>query len=67
MVTIKQKKNFSHDIQIGYKDKHTVQTSSTKLLSSIIDGALCWKNHTYYITAKLNSACFAVRTFKSLL
>jgi hypothetical protein len=64
---MKYKKNFSHDIQIGYKDKYTVQTSSTKLLSSIIDDALCWENHTDYITAKLNSACFAVRSVKSLL
>ena len=33
----------------------------------MVDDALSWKNHTDYITAKLNSACFAIRTVKSLL
>lgn len=31
------------------------------------DDALSWKNHIDYIIAKLNSACLALRTVKSLL
>jgi hypothetical protein len=60
-------KNISMDIQIGHKDKYIVRTSSTTFLGLIIDNALTWKCHTYYITGKLNAACFAIKTVKSIL
>jgi hypothetical protein len=43
---------------------YIVQTSRKKFLGLIIDDALSWKNHIDYITAKLNSASFAIRTVK---
>jgi hypothetical protein len=52
---------------MAYIDMHIVWTYSKKFLGLIADDALSWKNHTDYITAKLNSACFAIRTVKSLL
>jgi hypothetical protein len=61
------RKNFSHDIQIAYKYKLIVRTSSTKFLGLIVDDTLSWKNHKGYITAKLDSACFAIRAVQSLL
>jgi hypothetical protein len=60
-------KNCSQDIQLAYKNKHIVQTSSTKFLGLMIDDTLSWKNHIDYVTAELNSACFAVRMVKLLL
>jgi len=33
----------------------------------ITDDTLSWKNHVDYVTPKLNSTCFVVRTVKSLL
>jgi hypothetical protein len=44
---------------IAYSEKHIVPTSSTKFLGLIIDDALSWKNHKYYITTKLISAAAA--------
>jgi hypothetical protein len=57
----------SGDIQIDYKDKYTEQTSSTKFLGLIIGDEISWKNQLDYRTAKLNSACFAIRTVRSVL
>lgn len=45
---------------------HVVCPSSTKFLGLIVDDALSWKNHTDYITAKQNSACFAITNVKPL-
>jgi hypothetical protein len=49
---------------------YIVQTSSTKFLGLIIGYTLFWekkKNTHRLYTAKLNSACFVIRTIKSLL
>jgi hypothetical protein len=59
--------NISMDIHIGHKDKYIVRTPSTKFLSLITDDALTWKHHIHYLTGKLNAACCAVTTVKSLL
>jgi hypothetical protein len=52
---------------VGRKDKFIIRTSSSKFLGLIMDDALTWKHHIDYITGKLNAACFAVKTVKSLL
>ena len=41
--------------------------NSTKFLGITIDSSISWKEHISDLTSKLNKACYAIRTIKSLL
>jgi hypothetical protein len=53
--------------KISYNSKYIYNTTSTKFLGLIIDDNLSWKNHIDYLLSKLNSACCAIRTVKSVM
>jgi hypothetical protein len=55
------------NLSIGYVYKTIEDVETTKFLSLYVDNNLNWKTHIQYITPKLSSACFAVRTITETL
>jgi hypothetical protein len=57
----------SINFNIGYDDKTIEEVLTAKFLGLQFDNNLNWKEYIEYITPKLSSACFAIRTVKPLL
>jgi hypothetical protein len=55
------------NLSIGYVDKTIEEVETTKFLGLQVDSNLNWKTHIQYITPKLSSAYFAMRTITSLM
>jgi hypothetical protein len=66
-VQFRAKNCHDSNIKIGYNNKHITNTTSTTFLGLIIHDNLSWKNHIDHLISKLNSACCAVRTVKSIM
>ena len=58
------KNNQENDMQIFNENKRIINSYNTKLLRLIIDGSLYWKVHIDELIAKLNKACYAIRSVK---
>jgi hypothetical protein len=54
-------------IQIVASNSIITNTNSTKFLGLVIDSTMSWKEHIIELTSKLNKACYAIRTLKSLM
>jgi len=54
-------------MQVSFANKHITNTHSTKFLGLTIDTSISWKDHIQELTAKLNKACYAIRSFQLLV
>ena len=61
------KPNLAVDIQFTYKADITNSTSSTNFLDLNLDSTLSWKSHIDKLSSKLNSACYVIRTLRSII
>jgi hypothetical protein len=61
------KKQNATKIQIVISNSVITNTSSTKLLGMTIDNTLFWKEHIFYLTSRLNKACYAIRVIKPFM
>jgi hypothetical protein len=55
------------DIHISYKTDIINNTSSTNFLGLNRDSTLTWKTHLEQLSSKLNSACYLIRSLKSVI
>jgi len=55
------------DTQVAVKDFVIPNTTSIKFLGLLLDNKLTWKAHSRELVIKLNKACYAIRTIKSLV
>jgi hypothetical protein len=57
------KKQNAMKIQIVISNSVITNTNSTKLLGLTIDNTLSWKEHIFYLTPRLNKACYTIRHY----
>ena len=55
------------DVHISYKDNPINNTYSTDFLGLTLDSTLSWKTHIDQLSSKLNSACYVIRSLKSVI
>jgi len=60
-------RDFNDNINVCYNNHRISNTTHTKFWGLIIDDTLSWKYHIDQIKTKLNSACFAIKSVKSVL
>jgi len=51
----------------SYKDKPVNITSCTNFLGPTLDSTLSWKTHIDQLSCKLNTACYVIRSLKSII
>jgi hypothetical protein len=61
------KPNLAVDLQISYKADIIRATNTTNFLSLSLDSTLSWKIHIEHLSAKLNSACYLIRSLTSVI
>ena len=61
------KSKFVVDMQIRHKVNPINDTSSTNFLGLTLDSTLSWKTHIDQLRSKLNSACYVIRSLKSVI
>jgi hypothetical protein len=61
------KTNQNYGFQTFYENKQITKAQNIKFLGITIDSNLSWKQHIEDITPRLNMACFAIRSAKSLV
>jgi hypothetical protein len=52
------------EMDIAYGSNLLAKSTNTKFLGLIIDNMLSWKEHVNWLTTKLSSICYAIRTVK---
>jgi hypothetical protein len=62
----KTKPKLAVDIHISYKADIN-NTSSTNFLGLTLDSTLSWKTHIEQLSSKLNSACYLMRSLRSII
>jgi hypothetical protein len=62
-----EKPKLAVDIHISYKDNLISNTYSTNFLGLTLDSTLSWKTHTDQLSSKLNSACYIIRSLRSII
>jgi hypothetical protein len=55
------------DIHINHKANPIKNTCSTNFLGRTLDSSLSWKTHIDQLSSKLNSACYVIRSLKSVI
>jgi hypothetical protein len=55
------------DIHISYKADIINNTSSTNCLGLTLDSTLTWKTHIKQLSSKLHSACYLIRSLRSVI
>jgi len=55
------------DIHISYKANLINNTYSTNFLGLTLDSTLSWKTHIDQLSSKLNSACYVIRSLRSVI
>ena len=55
------------DIHISYKANLINNTCSKNFLGLTLDSTLSWKTHTGQLSPKLNSACYVIRSLRSVI
>jgi hypothetical protein len=55
------------DIHINHKVNPIINTYSTNFLGLTQDSTLSWKTHIEQLSSKLNSACYVIRSLKSII
>jgi hypothetical protein len=66
-VQIMAKPKLAVDIHIGYKVNPINNTCRTNFLGLSLDSTLSWKTHIDHLSPKLNSACYVIRSLKSVI
>ena len=61
------KSKFAVDIHINHKVNPIINTYNTNFLGLTLDSRLSWKTHTDKLSSKLNSACYVIRSLKSVI
>jgi len=61
------KPNLAVDVHIGYKADIINSTSFTNFLGLNLDSTLSWKSHIEKLSSKLNSACYLMRSLRSII
>ena len=61
------KQHNKFNVQIVVPDSIIPNVNSTKFLGLTIDSTFSWKGHILYLSTKLNTACYAIRTLKSFM
>jgi hypothetical protein len=61
------KTNFAIKAQKGYKINQRTSVCHTNFLGLTLDNTLSWKPHIDYLTSKLNSAFYIIRSLRSFL
>jgi hypothetical protein len=61
------KKQNATKIKIVSSNSVITNTNSTKLLGVTIDNTLSWKEHIFYLTSRLNKACYTIRVTKPFM
>jgi hypothetical protein len=61
------KSKFAVDIHINHKANPIRNTCSTNFLGLTLDSSLSWKMHIDQLSSKLNSACYIIRSLKSVI
>jgi hypothetical protein len=59
----------SHKINMNtfYKNKHLINTYSTKFLGLFIRSSLLWNNHIAQLMSRLSTACYVISSVKSFV
>jgi hypothetical protein len=61
------KSKLTADIHISHKINPIINTYSTNFLGLTLDSTLSWKARTDHLSFKLNSACYVIRSSKSVI
>jgi len=61
------KTNYAVNVNINYKTNQINNVYYTKFLGLTLDSTLSWKPHTDQLISKLNSACYIIRSLKSII
>jgi hypothetical protein len=61
------KSKLAVDIHISHKVNPINNNSSTNFLGLTLDSTLSWKTHIDQLSSKLNSACYLIRSLKSVI
>ena len=61
------KTNCAVNVNINYKINRINNVYYTKFLGLTLDGTLSWKPHIDQLISKLNSACYVIRSLKSII
>jgi hypothetical protein len=61
------KSKLAVNARISYKDNPINITSCTNFLGLTLDSTLSWKTYTDQLSSKLNSACYVIRSLKSVI
>ena len=55
------------DVHISHKDNPINNTYSTNFFGLTLDNTLSWKTHFDQLGSKLSSACYVIRSLKSVI
>jgi len=55
------------DAHTSYKDNPINITNCANFLGLALDSTLSWKTHISQLSSKLNSACYVIRSLKSVI
>ena len=61
------KTNYAVNMNINYKTNRINNVYYTKFLGLTLDSTLSWKPHIDQLISKLNSACYVIRSLKSVI
>ena len=61
------KTNYAVNVNISHKTNQISNVCHTNFLGLTLDSTLSWKPHTDQLISKLNSACYVIRSLKSLI
>jgi exonuclease III/uncharacterized protein YutD len=59
--------NHEVDLQISYNTNIISATNTTNFLGLSLDSSLTWKIHIKHLSSKLNSACYLIRSLRSVI
>jgi len=61
------KTNYAINVNISHKTIQISNVCPTNFLGVTLDSTLSWKPHLDQLISKLNSACYVIRSLKSLI
>jgi len=61
------KTNYAVNVNVNYKTNRINNVYYTKFLGLMLDSTLSWKPHIDQLISKLNSACYVIRSLKSII
>ena len=61
------KTNYAVNVNINYKTNQINDVYHTNFLGLTLDSTLSWRPHIDQLNSKLNSACYVIRSLKSII